>query len=227
MGNLSFFMKGLKQRFTQWFNGTRRRTGTLWESRFHSVVVEDAVATLRVMGAYIDLNPIRARIVADPADYGWSGYAAAMKGDDQALAGLARILGMDGDAGKQMAERQGKQWDICVLENYRMWLYTEGQDRPGDAQGQGAKAGFSKEESLKMKQKGGALPIGQVLRRRVRYMTRGLIVGSKEFVNGWFAENRGFFGPKRKTAARPMKGGDFGGLCAGRALGKAIGPDNG
>jgi hypothetical protein len=40
MWDISAFMKVLKQRFTQWFNGRHRRRGTLWEDRFRSVLVE-------------------------------------------------------------------------------------------------------------------------------------------------------------------------------------------
>ena len=43
MHDLSQFMKGLLQRFTQWFNRTHRRTGDLWEDAFKSVIVEDGV----------------------------------------------------------------------------------------------------------------------------------------------------------------------------------------
>ncbi|MFN0128848.1 MAG: transposase, partial [Verrucomicrobiales bacterium] len=64
MWNLASFMKVLKQRFSQWFNGTRatRRTGTLWEDRYRSVLVENGTA-VQGMAAYVDLNPIRAGIV--------------------------------------------------------------------------------------------------------------------------------------------------------------------
>ena len=61
MHDLSQFMKGLLQRFTQWFNRKEDRSGTLWERRFKSVLVEDGVAA-RTMAAYIDLNPVRAGI---------------------------------------------------------------------------------------------------------------------------------------------------------------------
>ena len=67
MYDLSEFMKGVQQRFTRWFNRVHERTGTLWEQRFKSVIVEGGTAA-RVMAAYIDLNPVRAGMVADPAD---------------------------------------------------------------------------------------------------------------------------------------------------------------
>jgi REP element-mobilizing transposase RayT len=79
MHDLSEFMKTLLQRFTRWFNRTHSRTGTLWEERFKSVIVESGVAS-RTMAAYIDLNPVRAGMVKDPADYLWSSYGEAVGG---------------------------------------------------------------------------------------------------------------------------------------------------
>jgi hypothetical protein len=90
MGDVSHYMKSLKQRFTQWFNRTRqsRRKGTLWEERFKSVLVEGTVEALSTVAAYIDLNPVRAAIVSDPKDYRWSGYGAAVGGSQRACEGL-------------------------------------------------------------------------------------------------------------------------------------------
>jgi putative transposase len=45
------------------------RKGVLWESRYTSVIVEEEARALRTMTAYIDLNPVRAGMVPDPADY--------------------------------------------------------------------------------------------------------------------------------------------------------------
>ena len=94
MHNLSEFMKTLLQRFTRWFNRTHHRKGTLWEERYRSVIVESGVAA-RTMAAYIDLNPVRAGVVSDPADYRWSSYGEAIGGGakgngKKARAGLVR-----------------------------------------------------------------------------------------------------------------------------------------
>src|SRR5690606_27693693 len=88
MNDVSEFMKTLKQRYTVWHNHTHRRFGTLWAERFKSVLVEDDPGTLKMVAAYIDLNPVRAGLVEDPADYRWSGYGEAMGGGDAARAGL-------------------------------------------------------------------------------------------------------------------------------------------
>ncbi len=87
------FMGGVKQRFTRWHNAKSGRRGTIWEERYGSVVVEEEERALRTMAAYLDLNPVRAGMLADPADYRWSGYAEAMAGKVRARRGLVRIIG--------------------------------------------------------------------------------------------------------------------------------------
>jgi len=99
MRDLSCFMQGLKRRFSQWFNKTHNRTGTLWEGRFKSILVEDGYAA-RVMSAYIDLNPVRAGMVKRPEDYRWCSYGEAMKPKAdrwraKAREGLCRVMKLE------------------------------------------------------------------------------------------------------------------------------------
>src|SRR5882724_7998784 len=93
MGDLSQFMKLVKQRFSIWFNKSHRRFGTLWAERFKSVLVEADGRVLRTMAAYIDLNCVRAGLVRDPKDYRFCGYAEAVAGDASARQGLLSVLG--------------------------------------------------------------------------------------------------------------------------------------
>ncbi|MCC5806178.1 MAG: transposase [Opitutales bacterium] len=109
MGSLPMFVKILKQRFALQYNRENGRLGTLWEGPFRSVLVEPTRAALSVVGAYIDLNPVRAGMVADPADYRFSGYGKAMgtgKPTGHALLRRMVLLGRwrtvpDGDGGKK------------------------------------------------------------------------------------------------------------------------------
>ena len=73
MYDLSAFMKGLKQRFTQWFNGRHNRRGVLWEGRFKSSLVQSEDYLLQCY-RYIELNPVRAHMVDEPSEYAWSSY---------------------------------------------------------------------------------------------------------------------------------------------------------
>jgi hypothetical protein len=58
----------------------------------------------------------------------------------------------------------------------------------------------------------------QMLRHRVRYFTDGVVIGSKEFVDGLFTQCRERFGPRRKTGARQMRGRAAGQLWSARDL---------
>ena len=82
MWDLGAFMKALKQRFSAWYNKRHGRLGTLWECRYQSALVENGHAA-RTVSAYIDLNPIRAKMVNDPKEYRWCSYAAAVAGGSE------------------------------------------------------------------------------------------------------------------------------------------------
>ena len=91
MWDLSEFMKAVKQKFTQWYNNRNGLSGTLWEGRFKSVLVEDGYAA-RMTAAYIDLNPVRAGMVKDPKDYRWCSYGEACAGGEHAQQGLLEVM---------------------------------------------------------------------------------------------------------------------------------------
>jgi len=71
----SLLMKHLGQRYVQYVNKTNRRSGTLWEGRFRSSLVQETGYFLRCH-RYIELNPVRANMVSHPRDYRWSSFAA-------------------------------------------------------------------------------------------------------------------------------------------------------
>ena len=72
---VSKMMQMLGRHYVRYFNHTYRRTGTLWEGRFKSCVV-DAENYLLICQRYIELNPVRAGMVVVPEDYLWSSYRA-------------------------------------------------------------------------------------------------------------------------------------------------------
>jgi len=213
MHDLSQFMKGLLIRFTRWFNRRHSRTGTLWEERFKSVIVESGVAA-RTMAAYIDLNPLRAGIVKDPADYRWSSYGEAVGGGTRgngkkAREGLVRAYYCDQGAGFE-----SEKWrDVSRL--YRRLMGLALGRKPGRAEVPevGNRPVQNAMNTAEMLENGDAgtvlkdLGVAKMLRCRVRYFTDGAVIGSKEFVNEAFASARERFGPKRKDGARTMRGG--------------------
>lgn len=71
----SRLMQSLGRRYVQYANRFYRRTGSLWEGRYKSSVVQ-AESYLLACSRYIELNPVRAGMVADPGQYPWSSYRA-------------------------------------------------------------------------------------------------------------------------------------------------------
>ena len=66
-------MKRLGQRYVQYINRTYKRSGTLWEGRFRSCLVQEE-SYLLACQRYIEMNPVRANMVGHPAEYCWSSY---------------------------------------------------------------------------------------------------------------------------------------------------------
>jgi putative transposase len=70
---ISKVFQSVGRKYVQYFNFTYKRSGTLWEGRYRSTVVDSEVYLLTLM-RYIELNPVRAGMVAHPRDYPWSSY---------------------------------------------------------------------------------------------------------------------------------------------------------
>lgn len=97
---ISQVMQSLGRVYVQHFNYRYRRTGTLWEGRFKASVI-DSDRYLLICHRYIELNPVRAGMVASPADYRWSSYACNALGTDDILITPHRLyqdLGRTADA---------------------------------------------------------------------------------------------------------------------------------
>jgi putative transposase len=66
-------MQAVGRRYVRWFNDAQGRSGTLWEGRYKSTVIDTDQYLLTCM-AYSDLNPVRAGLVGQAADYAWSSH---------------------------------------------------------------------------------------------------------------------------------------------------------
>jgi putative transposase len=212
MHDLSEFMKSLLERFTKWFNRMHSRCGRLWEDKFKSVIVEDGTAA-RMMAAYIDLNPVRAGMVEDPADYRWSSYGEAIGGGKKgngkkSREGLVRAWFSSDGVGFE-AER----WPEVARLYRRMMGIALGKN-PGRARIQrrsqiAAAVTKNSEELLASEDNETVLKdlrVSQMLHCRLRYFTDGAVIGSRAFVDEVFKASRERFGPKRKTGARKLRG---------------------
>jgi putative transposase len=170
MGDVSQYMKLLKQRFSIWFNKSHGRFGTLWSERFKSVLVEGGGRVLRTMAAYIDLNCVRAGLAEDPKDYRFGGYAEAVGGRESAREGLKWVCG-----GNDWAETQSI---------YRRLIFGTGMaPRIGGA-------AITAAAFKAVMAEGGKLALAEVLRCRIRYFSDGAVLGSKAFVEAQLAAYR-------------------------------------
>lgn len=205
MFNLSEFVRCVKQRFTKWHNRQHSRRGTIWEEKFGSVVVEEEERALRTIAAYIDLNPVRAGIVSDPADYRWCGYAEAMAGIATSKRGLVRIIGQI--AWSRATAAEAKPWgaeafppvvETRALVIYRALLGGQGKERRR-ADGSLVRRGLSEKVREKLTTPNERQLAAEVLRRRVQHFTRGAIIGSRAFVDGWFESHRDYVKGRSRT----------------------------
>ena len=184
MGDVSPFMKLVKQRFSIWYNKSHQRYGTLWAERFKSVLVEPAGRVLLTMAAYIDLNCVRAGLAEDPKDYRFCGYGEAVAGHSAAQQGLMTVTGIG-----NWSESQA---------GYRRMLFGTGAEVSEHGR-------HIQREALQMViQAGGQLPLATVLRCRVRYFTEGAVLGSKAFVALQLAVYRQRTGRRQRSAPRPL-----------------------
>lgn len=74
-GDVGRMMQALGRRYVRSVNDRHARTGTLWEGRFKASLVESERYLLACQ-RYIELNPVRAALVADPGEFAWSSYRA-------------------------------------------------------------------------------------------------------------------------------------------------------
>gem|GEM_PF-5229047 len=101
LGNV---MKGLAGRMTQYRNKLEGRSGTLWESRYKSSVVQTDTYLLSC-SRYIELNPVRTQMVQRAQDYPWSSLQLRLKGALEGSPSPAQLTGkeIDGDGSNKSA----------------------------------------------------------------------------------------------------------------------------
>tara|TARA_R110000850_G_C9984501_1_gene466296 strand:- start:1313 stop:1912 length:600 start_codon:yes stop_codon:yes gene_type:complete len=82
--SIGLMMQALGRRYVRYFNKRHGRTGTLWEGRYRSCLV-DSDGYLLQCQRYIELNPVRAAMVTAPGDYRWSSYRTNAFGKNSRL----------------------------------------------------------------------------------------------------------------------------------------------
>ncbi len=200
--DISLVVSNFQQRFTQWFNKRQNRWGRLFGGRFDSVIVDENGALAKMM-AYITLNPVRAGIVADPAEYRWCGYAErVVKGqlqEDEAV--LSRLIGRE--LGLPEVELNGSTalLQTRVWDRFRTYLVGHTADRTGIDRRLVA-------DVLNQDHKALTLGWSQRLMLKVRFATKGIAVGSELFVEDVLNKHGPALKYKRAHRAQESRGWD-------------------
>lgn len=179
IADISRYMHDLKMRFSHWYNSTHNRWGTLWAANFRSVLIQPGHAATLV-AAYIDLNPVRSKLVENPEDYRWCSYGEAVAGSREARQGIMAAV-----FGPQKEKMAGHTWEETVAI-YRRYLVPD------------------EKSSAQARANGKKMSEAEMIRHRVRHFLDGLVIGTEDFVEKAFQISRDHFGPRRRTGARKI-----------------------
>jgi hypothetical protein len=171
------------------------------------------------MAVYIDLNPVRAGMASDPADYRWSSYGEAIGGGrkgngKKAREGLVRAWHCDegGGCGQSSGAEVARWREVSRLYRRMMGMALGRKAGKAESQRQSQAAATVTKNTAELLESADNetalkdLKMARMLRCRVRYFTDGLVIGSRAFVDEFFEQRRDRFGPKRKSGARKLRG---------------------
>ena len=186
--DVSWLLRHLQHLFTAWYNRTRplRRRGSLWADRFKHTILESGQAVWSCW-SYIENNPVRAGMVADPADYRFCSHGAWRQSGRHPFAGNLATC---------MLPMLKSLFGLSTLDEVRARMdqaLADKADRAAPA------AGFS-----------------LTVRRRVRYWTSGLVIGSETFLREVMARHESKHARRHRVAK--STGDATTSLCAWRRL---------
>lgn len=199
MGDISAYLKELKQRHTIWYNRNHGRFGTLWAERFKSLLVEASPQAVQTVAAYITLNPVRAGLCEDPKDYRWCSYAEAVKGLPYARRGLAQTMDATGRAilVSPLEPVTASEWQDAQAR-FRVFVFMKG------AVVKEGRASISTEAVNRVISEQGRIDPTANFSRRICRMADGVILGSLDFLQRVAAGNA--LQGKRPFPPQPMSG---------------------
>jgi len=142
------------------------------------------------------------------------GAGTGARGQDARAPSLTGARSAEVSEEPRTVKVQVRDWKEVGAE-YRQRLFVR-----GGVSGSSQKKELSREQIKRVLEKGGELSVGEVLRLRIRHMTDGVVLGSKGFVDAVWLAHRERFGSKRRSGARPIRGGGapLAGLSALRDL---------
>ncbi len=191
MTSLGALVKDIKQGFTRYYNRKYSRKGYFWGERFKSTIVQDGRTLVNLL-AYVDLNPIRAGIVAKPEDYRWCSIGYHLQTGN--TGGLLSV-----DFGLQ----EWSEFDSGeIVRSYRQFVYETGAVDAGKG------AAIDQKVVRKERNRQYRLSRTDRFRYRSRYFTDAGIIGSKAFVGEVFDRVKHLLRSKDERRFTPVKGVD-------------------
>ena len=193
--DISCFVQDLKQRFSRWYNKGCNGHGTIWAERFKSVILDTDRALLACM-VYVELNAVRAGMVKNPEDYRYCGLHHYVAGGNAASwldygSLCSSLKSVQGDPNKITKS---------VLERYLKIIYVVGtEERTGAAE--------IPENDVHDLIHSHFADLGILsFRRRIRYFSDGVILGSKSFCEAKFKEFHRYFKTKKERTGKVIAG---------------------
>lgn len=167
------------------------------EERFKSVLIEGG-DVLRTVAAYIEINAVRGGLVNDPSEYRFCGFGEAMGGSQRARDGVMELMIQKGMA---FGRKEGRHWkDLSARYFEEVLMYGQAK-RDGQS--------LSMMDEARLQEELGERKVLSAQKRyhcRCRYFTDGQVLGGKDFVEAFFEENKDYFGPRRRTGGRKVRG---------------------
>jgi len=204
--DISDFVRELQQPFTRWFNRTRpvRRHGSLWGGRFKNTILENGLAVWDCW-KYIEMNPVRAGMVDNPADYRFCSFGQWSATGRNPYGKAIREHLMPVFAGL-LHVKSLKELKIELQKEFAHITAIESEKSPEETETAIATAGEKE-------------PFSRRTDRRVRYWVDGLVIGSDIFVLNTVAKARGSLAlAKRKLTHATDSPGAMPLLCSFKQL---------
>ncbi len=202
MFDLSQFCKTLKETYSMSYNFRHAHVGTIWGSRFKSILLSPDYKTLMTVGSYIDLNPVRAEIVENPGAYRWSGYGTAIRGNVLSRNGICSMVAA-AYIRREVPFETALQVYESAIEGFIEQPSKEEFESKEKITQEKHKASREHPEFVLEKvaaeiAEGAKLSLFEMLRCKVRYFSHGLAIGPASFVREFLGTRT----PSKDTSRR-------------------------
>ena len=186
MYDLSQFCKTFKEAYTQDYNKRHENTGTIWEGRFKSILLEGSFRALMTVAGYIHLNPVRAAMVDAPEDARNAGYGAACHGDFAAQDGLRALVSRACRAEDSSWEQTREACASAIEGKMPSSVGASSSAQDGEKESESFQEESVADEVIERDENGRMLPpktVRGLLRRRVTGFLHGGALGGERFLH--------------------------------------------